>query len=486
MRMAVLTWVAFSACAARCLFPASAHAQEPVGCTQSATENVLERLESVRDRIGLPRPEEQLQLRLGGYAMLDWAETAQSTGLDPLADDVGGGGEIRDVRIALRGVLYKKLGFKVEVSVDRGTFELKDNYLTLEDVPYVGNVRTGHFKEGFGLENSTSLRHSPFLEHSLMDGITPALGLGLSLANTAFEERATWSLGLFLGTPTVDKIGERESVSLTGRITGLALYDEEEGRLLHLGFSFSHRSLNAPLNYEVRPEVDEAPRYLDTGQFSAGALNVAGIEAAYQHKSSIVQAELTWSATSGAVREEDVTLNDIADEIAERAPRLADWLAGKTGWERPDDSYLWNIPFDLAARGELAFFGGYVQAAHILTGECREYDTRRGVFGPVVPTSPVSLRGGGGWGAWEIAARVSHLDLNDDYVKGGRESNIALGLNWYLTRELRMALNYVHADVSRDEYEGNMNAVVMRMQLDIEPRPVRRPARLGRSDVSGK
>jgi phosphate-selective porin OprO/OprP len=450
-----------------------------VDSTPPATGKVSEPLQGLRDRIGLPLPEEQFQLRLGGYAMLDWTELSQSSALDALAEDVGGGAEVRDVQIALHGVWYKTLAFKVEASVDRGTFELKDNSLTREDIPYIGAMRVGHFKEGFGLEHSSSLRYAPFLENSLMDTITASRGLGISFANSAIEERLNWNLGVFFGTTTVDKIGESKSLSLTGRITGLALYDEDKGRLLHLGLSYSHRSLNAPLDYEARPEVNDAPRYLNTGQFSADALDVLGVEAAYQRQSTLVQAEMTWSGTAGAIREEDVTLNDIADEIANRFPRLVDWLAGRTGWERPADSYLWNIPFDLAARGELNFFGGYVQAAHILTGERREYDARRGVFGPVVPKRPVSLHGGG-WGAWEIAARVSHLDLNDDYVNGGRESNFALGLNWYLTREVRMALNGVHADISRDAYAGSMNALVMRLQFDIPPRPVQRPSRRSR------
>jgi phosphate-selective porin OprO/OprP len=374
----------------------------------------------------------------------------------------------------MRGFLYKDLAFRVELRAEQGQLELQENYLSVDDIPYAGTIKTGHFKERFGLEHSTTLRHAHFLENSLMDGITPARGLGVSIANTAFGERIAWSLGLYFGTQTLDKIGERKSLSLTGRITGLPVYDEEAVRLLHLGLSLSHRELNASLGYKVRPEVEEAERYLDTGEFSADELHMVGLEAAYQDKSWLAQAELTWSATKGAVRAEEVTLNEIADEIANRAPRLADWLAGRAGWERPADSILWNIPFDLAARGDLGFFGAYAQVGYVLTGEHREYDRRGGVFGPVIPDRPVSLREGGAWGAWEVAARISHLDLNDEYVKGGRETNVTLGLNWYLSRDWRISMNYVHGDVHRDVYDGNFDALVMRVQLDVLPRVVHR------------
>lgn len=471
MRSAKVHWCRLAVCTAGALYTLCANGQEPAGAstTEVSTESVETTVETEAPRTRLW---DRLQLRVGGHVMLDWADIGQSSGLDEISGEPGGGGAVRDTQFDIRGVLFNKTSFRLQLDLVDGEFELQDNYITREDVPYLGRVRIGHFNEPFGLENTMSLRSSPFLERSLVDGIAPSRGLGIEFANTGLGERITWAVGTFYGTQSVDKISESDSLSLTGRITGLPLYDEEREQLLHVGVSLSHRQLRVPVDYQVRPEVYEAPRYLDTGEFSADALNLIGVEAAYQQRSWLAQAEVMWASTSGAIRQEDATLNDVADEIASRVPRLADWLTGKTGWERPSDSLLWNIPFDLAAREDLAFFGAYGQVSYVLTGERREYDTTRGFFGPVVPARPVRLHGGG-WGAWELAARVSHLDLNDEYVKGGRETNFTLGCNWYLTRELRMSLNYVHADVSRDVYEGDMDAVVMRLQIDIKPESVR-------------
>jgi phosphate-selective porin OprO and OprP len=77
-----------------------------------------------------------------------------------------------------------------------------------------------------------------------------------------------------------------------------------------------------------------------------------------------------------------------------------------------------------------------------------------------VPERPFSLREGGGWGAWELAFRYSDIDLDDHVVPGmaaavtggvfgGRQRSYVTGLNWYVNRNVRLMLNYVHADIEK-------------------------------------
>jgi len=86
------------------------------------------------------------------------------------------------------------------------------------------------------------------------------------------------------------------------------------------------------------------------------------------------------------------------------------------------------------------FSGWYAQAAWLLTGERRPYKAADGVFDRVQPFGSVGL---GGIGAWELAARLSEVDLSDGGVIGGRERNLTVAINWYLTSNIRLMLNHI-------------------------------------------
>jgi phosphate-selective porin OprO and OprP len=98
-----------------------------------------------------------------------------------------------------------------------------------------------------------------------------------------------------------------------------------------------------------------------------------------------------------------------------------------------------------------SFSGFYVEGSWILTGESKTYspgaiNNEVGGFNAPVPSAPFSLSGDS-WGAWELAARYSYTDLNYDSTSalpdiiGGKEQIIALALNWYLNRNVRVMLD---------------------------------------------
>ena len=68
------------------------------------------------------------------------------------------------------------------------------------------------------------------------------------------------------------------------------------------------------------------------------------------------------------------------------------------------------------------------------------------------------------WGAFQIAARVSTLDLNDSDIRGGQELNFTLGLNWFLLANLRLSANYVHGRVFG---QGDVDILQARFQVDF-------------------
>lgn len=138
--------------------------------------------------------------------------------------------------------------------------------------------------------------------------------------------------------------------------------------------------------------------------------------------------------------------------------------------------YFWyNINRDFGL-SSLKFDGGYVEASWTLTGEQRKYIPSTGAYGSIVPSNPFSLSSGG-IGAWEIAGRYSVVDLNDQIgqatgTAGGRQTIYTVGLNWYVNRNIRFMVNYLHGTVDKQsspvvatDTGAKFNALAMRTQI---------------------
>lgn len=105
------------------------------------------------------------------------------------------------------------------------------------------------------------------------------------------------------------------------------------------------------------------------------------------------------------------------------------------------------------------FHGWYVEGSWILTGETRRYNRATGAFdGPAV-NAPFNLEAGT-WGAVELAARYSDLNLNyrpgtlltaatPDAIRGGDQRILSFGVNWYLNPTIRFMVDYQHVKVNR-------------------------------------
>jgi phosphate-selective porin OprO/OprP len=151
--------------------------------------------------------------------------------------------------------------------------------------------------------------------------------------------------------------------------------------------------------------------------------------------------------------------------------------AGTIGSLLLQGEYYWyNVDRGFIGLPSVKFQGGYAQAGYILTGETRKYNPGSASYGGVVPTNPFSLSGGG-WGAWEIAGRVSTVDLNDQLgiangVAGGRQTIYTAAVNWYINRNIRFMFDYLHGDVTKQISATNagnagstFDAFAMRTQI---------------------
>jgi phosphate-selective porin OprO/OprP len=136
-------------------------------------------------------------------------------------------------------------------------------------------------------------------------------------------------------------------------------------------------------------------------------INVTGVEDGVRTRLGL---EVSWIFGSASVRAEYVTMN-------------REVIVGADTEDFDTDAY-------------------YLQFTYLLTGEAKPLENR------VVPKKNFSIKEGT-WGAWELAIRYASLDMSDGedatVVAAGANqevTEITLGVNWWMTQNVRLMLNY--------------------------------------------
>jgi phosphate-selective porin OprO/OprP len=328
------------------------------------------------------------------------------------------GTEFRRVRIYNSGKMYGTVKYKLQLDFAGGKIAFKDVFIELNKLPIKGNVRVGHFKEPLRLEALTSSKYITFMERGFPIAFAPERNTG-AMYHTTFGDKLSIQSGVFRNSDTFgnDK-SATNNVNITSRITYLAISDGD--KLLHLGISNS-----------IRKNSDN-----DYG-FSSRAENHMGSE--------LLSVEFT-----NQVKD----VNIIAGEIAYVNSSLS--LQGEVVQTTVNtENGQGNAPF---AHEIISYYG---QLSYFLTGESRSYKSSLTGFGRVKPKNNY---GENGWGALEVAARFSAIDMQED----GSLEDFTIGLNWYLNPNTRVMLNYVIGELTDGAGEVTTeNAVMMRIQLDF-------------------
>ncbi|MGH6988542.1 MAG: porin [Stellaceae bacterium] len=133
----------------------------------------------------------------------------------------------------------------------------------------------------------------------------------------------------------------------------------------------------------------------------------------------------------------------------------------------------------------LDFNGGYVEAAYSIGGR-RHYKAGAGAYSGISPDHPLSWSGSG-WGALELAARYSVIDLDGGNsgvacpaatavavlrVCGGDQQVYGIGLNYIPNDNIRFMFDLEHADISvpfgsATAKAASFDAIAMRTQIDF-------------------
>jgi phosphate-selective porin OprO/OprP len=115
-----------------------------------------------------------------------------------------------------------------------------------------------------------------------------------------------------------------------------------------------------------------------------------------------------------------------------------------------------------AGRGDLDFWGFYVQASWFATGEYRRYERRSAWFSPVIPLENFAPWKGQ-WGAVQLGVRFSYLDLDDKDVRGGIQKDVGVALNWFLFPQVRLSGNWIYGHLKN---QGDVHVLQGRFQVE--------------------
>jgi phosphate-selective porin OprO/OprP len=339
-----------------------------------------------------------------------------------------GGFELRRARIYAKGdcLLILPVSYQLELGYIPQEFYIEESYLSFKNIKWIGELKLGQYQAPMGLDVISSSRDITFMEPAApLQALAPGVNAGLQMGQPVFDNRATWTLGMFtdgLGNDFGD--ASKDYGRAIVRFTGLPIYqpdadDPGSARLLHLGLSANVLfSSDSTVRYQARPESHMAPYVVDTGDLSSQGALVLGAEIAWVNGPFTVQGEF---------------LHSFVDQSD--APALN-------------------------------FQGFYASAGWFLTGDSHPYDLAQGAFGRVIPKHNFDW-GKGGWGAWEIVGRYSFVDLNDGDINGGRLGMVMAGVNWYLHSNVKWRFDYGFGHVTDHTPDGNLNVFQTRLEVDF-------------------
>ncbi len=419
--------------------------QQAVNETRLASQDAP-RLSITAGRPTISSPDGRSSLSLRAVVQLDTAEHQQSpdgavndfrrgsvgaTGNreTSAAHDLSDGTYFRRARMGFEGAIARDLNYRLMLELGgsgtEGPTRINDAW-----IGYTGfapfTLQVGAFSPPANMDDGTSVESSPFIERASPAELSRGLGgadgrLGLGLRGSG----SRWMSAFTLTSRTVSDAEVFDSqLAAVARYGRLALTSADYN--VHTGVSgtwvfqppdqgSSASGVRYGTRFRDRPEIRvDSTRLIDTGILDADSVYAAGLEVGANWKNWYVQAENFWY-----------------------------------GLNRPAAS---SLP-------DPSFGGYYLQGSWILTGESRRYDVANGSFQSPRPFMPFSVSSGG-TGAWELALRYSHTDLNFreglagtpaalDSVRGGEQDIWTFGLNWYVNSNLRVLFNYLSIDVDR-------------------------------------
>ena len=367
----------------------------------------------------LKRADNLFSLNFGGQIMVDHAHFFPNSELEKNYGRLENKSqtEITSARLYFSGDVYQNVEFKFQIEFAGEKVNFKDVYIGITDIPAIGNVRIGHLHEPFRLSALTSGKYITFMERGANSHFSNGRNIGAVIFNDFFDKRFSVQMGVFQNpnNSSIEAL-QHDGYAVTGRMSVLPIRNKDKTKLLHFGVAYSYRNPESKeYKVAISPGSKLAEKYLQTGIIQdINHIGLANFEAAYIHGPFSLQSEFLVAAV------------DTKESLHH-------------------------------------FSNYYAELSYFITGESKNYKSSYEGFGRVKPKRDFTGKDKG-FGAWEVAAKFSQTDLNDGFIIGGKQSQVAFGINWYLNPVTRFMFNYVHASL---ENKGNLNLVQARLQIDF-------------------
>lgn len=356
-------------------------------------------------------------VKLGGRIHLDyWAFPGDDAGVRAFeGEDPQDRYEFRRIRPFVSGTIGKNMIYKIDMEfADPNNFEFRDLFFGFEDLPVFQTLIIGNQKRPRGLDHWNSSRNNVFLERPFVIEAfnEDSRRLGIESYGVSHDQCWNWQYGLFNLERLQDDgtyLGDNYQVEVVGRLANTYWWANEGRCFAHWAISGSIAEPDGngspdhfnEARFRTRPEARSTARWLNTGR-------IEGTE----HYELLGLEKL-------------VNLGPL--QLVGEVQQI--WLQRAPG----DDPYFW---------------GGYVYAAYMLTGENMTWDRETGQLGRLKPFHDFLYEKQGcryckkGCGAWQVAARYSYLDITDGDIRGGVGNSLTLAVNWFWNANARLQFNY--------------------------------------------
>jgi len=415
--------------------PVSMIVDEPVedelrSDTQKAVLERLVKLEKANTEAAAAK-KKLPSVTVNGAFQADAVTFSQSAESRDAHGDIQNGADFRRARLSAKGSIVENMNYFMQMDFGffgRPTFT--DLWTEFTDVPLLGKVRVGQWKQPFGLEVVSSYRYTTMMERSsTFQAFTPFRGIGVGFYDNSDDLNSTWAASCF--RTGQDQFGGSLSTNggngLAGRLTHLMWYECEGENYLHLGGGYF---LNSPPNNAARfrsiPEIF-------VGEFAPNGIGTSG------QATPALANGTPFFVNTGLL----VDTNNVQTYGLESL-----WVHGPLSVQAEGMAAV----VDQSSLPTSLLSGGYATVGYFLTGEHRPYDRKAGAIDRVIPKANVTRCGG--LGAWEIAARWSYIDLTDNLIRGGTMQNMTAGVNWYTNPYCKFVFNYVHSWADSPDFTG--------------------------------